>query len=131
MELINKIREYVQEVVQQEKGKKGDEHDYSHGKFAVAAVVERLIEEYDQPPKLRPMSELLEFKNLYGDFLVFDSMTHKREYEEFELKNGKFTLNPKDYDIEIRFDENWTCKDNEGSIFLGFIEKPNPNDIKI
>jgi len=94
--------------------------------------LEREIETHKNGPLVvRPMSELSNFKNLYGDFLVFDSNVQLREYEEFELKNGEFTLNPKDCKIKIKFNEHWVCKDNEGSIFLGFIEKPNPNDIKL
>lgn len=127
-ELIKKIKQYVQEVVQQEKGKKGDDHDYSHGKFAVAAVVERMIEEHEPtPPTVRPMSELPEEKQKiialleYGDGI--------RNWEDGISNNACVLLDKGGcYFASRKYTKAF------GERLLGWLPKqvlPNPNDIKL
>jgi hypothetical protein len=58
MKLIDKIIAYCRKVEKAERPKQSDKEEYSHGKYAVASSVLKLVElNQPEPPTLRPISE--------------------------------------------------------------------------
>jgi len=128
MKLIDKIKKYVQDVVQLEKDKKGDEHDYSHGKFAVAAVIERMIEDHpkDQAPRLHPISELPQ-----GNSIVFLAVLENDAGFSFleVIEGNEYLYQGAGVDYAFTKKEDFQ---NEDYKMIGWLyELPNPNEIKL
>jgi hypothetical protein len=128
MKLIDKIIAYCKKVEKAERPKQSDKEEYSHGKYAVASSVLKLVElNQPEPPTLRPMSELPEV-NEWVNVLI-------QHNDDLFWGDGCICLNR----IELRYlgQDCWKNKNyisDEKVKALGWLPKevlPNPDEIKL
>jgi hypothetical protein len=133
MKLIDKIIAYCRKVEKAERPKQGDKEEYSHGKYAVASSVLKLVElNQPEPPTLRPMSELPATKSTcatFCNFLVEHNSKNRYYVNGYYFKSeaaGTYAC----------VGDGDTPKQSQGWVFgehklIGWLyELPNPNEIK-
>jgi hypothetical protein len=126
MKLIDKIIAYCRKVEKAERPKQSDKEEYSHGKYAVASSVLKLVElNQPEPPTLRPMSELPEV--FYEVVLVIEE--RKERYNMIVRKHEGYLVG--ENNIVFNSAKNFQSKDTNISVSGWLHELPNPNKIKL
>ena len=132
MKLIDKIIAYCKKVEKAERPKQSDKEEYSHGKYAVASSVLKLVElNQPEPPTLHPMSELPKL-NSSGVCLTHESLNNTFAWVNMTFESPKrYLIGFPDYDNCMSiFEAGKGEYKSESYTALGWLPLPNPNEIK-
>ena len=127
MKLIDKIIAYCKKVEKAERPKQSDKEEYSHGKYAVASSVLKLVE-LNQPelPTLHPMSELLESQT-FNFVAEIERKDNGYKFHECMERNG-YLVQGSHRDFTFFKTDNY---ENEDFKILGWLYVlPKLNEIK-
>ena len=127
MKLIDKIIAYCRKVEKAERPKQSDKEEYSHGKYAVASSVLKLVElNQPEPPTLRPMSELLESQT-FNFVAEIERKDNGYKFHECMERNG-YLVQGSHRDFTFFKTDNY---ENEDFKILGWLYVlPKLNEIK-
>jgi hypothetical protein len=124
MKTIDKIIAYCKKVEKAERPKQSDKEEYSHGKYAVASSVLKLVElNQPEPPTFRLMSDY-GYRHQKVTYLL-EGINGNRSWQEGMLIAGGIQLRQGGV-----FAESNDFKGIYGQIKGWFLLLPNPNKIK-